>query len=467
MTCCGPNRRRFLNALAIAATAPLLAPGTARAQTNPEATDLELVTLTDTTAILTWTTLDPHDHTPVPANTEVRLAPADSPTTPKTVFEDQTPTPYHYAEITNLDPNRPYRFEALSNGVTATPAKNLATRLPGSPETTGTFTTLTPPPGRLLRTLALCNDIHFGEEISGLIAAGLPPGVRQDPGLPPYPEVMLTALLDDVRRPDRTADHLLLAGDLTAEATPDQTHAVRGLLDAWGTENKDWFATRGNHDRPHVGPDYQSCRPIEEDHHDCWAESFTSRGELTDHDLGGLHLIGLDTTALDTSGGTIDDDQFDRLRTTLKADPDRPTLVFGHHPVTFESGVTNLAGPDFVLNRPDAARLHALYRDTPGVFLHHSGHTHRNRRTRPDIPLNVEFLEVAAVKEYPGGYTLLRIHEGGYQANFYKTRTPAARRWSTRTRSEYFGLLPEYTLGTVTDRNHVVTRDFSGLAGIP
>ena len=34
-----------------------------------------------------------------------------------------------------------------------------------------------------------------------------------------------------------------------------------------------------------------------------------------------------------------------------------PTVVFGHHPVTAESGLTNLAGPNFVLNRSDALTL--------------------------------------------------------------------------------------------------------------
>jgi hypothetical protein len=89
---------------------------------------------------------------------------------------------------------------------------------------------------------------------------------------------------------------------------------------------------------------------------------------------------------------------------------------------------------------------------------------HRNRRTRPGADCAVGFLEVAAVKEYPGGYSLLRLYEGGYMVNFYKTRTQAARRWSATTRSEYFGLVPDYTLGTVAERNHVVLRHFSGLA---
>ncbi|MBF6172409.1 metallophosphoesterase family protein [Nocardia blacklockiae] len=469
MTCCGPNRRHVLRALGLAAAAPLVSTGPARAQPNSlVATDLEVVTVTATSVVLTWTTLgaDPAG-APVPADagTEVRLAPVDS-RGPATVYfpGDGERTPYHYAEVTGLEPGRTYRFEAWSDGVRATPAANFVTRMPAAPECTGEFTTLVPPPGRPLRTLALCNDIHFGEEVSGLIAAGLPPGVRQEPGRTPYPELMLAALLDDLRRPDRGADHLLLAGDLTAEATPGQTQGVRKLLAQWGTAGRDWFAVRGNHDRPHTGPEYADCPAVADaDHHDCWGESFVARGDVVAHEVGGLRLLGLDTTELDASGGSIDRAQFGRIRELLRADPDRPTLVFGHHPVTLDSAVSNIAGPAFVLNRPDAAELQALYRQSPGVFLHHSGHTHRNRRSRPDIPLAVDFLEVAAVKEYPGGYTLLRLYEGGYQVNFYKTRTAAARRWSTRTRAEYLGLQPEYTLGTTADRNYVVHHDLSGL----
>lgn len=466
MTCCGPTRRHVLAGLAATALWSVAAANPARAQPGSiMVTDLEVVTITDTSAVLTWTTLAPDaagNLTPVDADTEVLAAPADSLEPLHQVFASAEPTAFHYAEVTGLEPGRRYRFEARSAGVRAAPALNLATRLPQTPEATGEFTTLVPPPGRLLRTLALANDIHYGEEISGLITAGLPPGVAQEPGLPPYPEVMFSALLDDMRTPDRNVDHLILAGDMTAEATPAQVRGVRRMLDRWGTQNQDWFVCRGNHDRPHTGDDYASCAPLS-DHHDCWGESFTPRQQLGEHRIGGLRLLALDTTELDSSGGRIDRPQFEHLRDVLLADRDRPTLVFSHHPVTTESGLSNLAGPSFILNAPDATELQALYRDSPGVFFHHSGHTHRTRRTGPDQPIAVEFLEVASVKEYPGGYTLLRLYEGGYMANFYKTRTPAARRWSTRTRSEYLGLLPEYTLGTTEDRNHVVLRDLTGI----
>ncbi|MEV0712634.1 metallophosphoesterase family protein [Nocardia aurea] len=468
MTCCGPSRRTALGILGLAALTSLARTGSARAQSNPViATDLEVVTVTGDSVIMTWTTVTPGTDggsVPVAAGGEVRIGPADAARTPTVRYAESESTPFHYAEIHGLEPGRRYRFEAWSDGNRATPALNTTTLAPGSPEITGEFTTLVPPPGRLLRTLALANDVHYGETVSGLVVGDFPPGFRQAPGQPPYPEVMLSALLDDLRRPDRAAQRLLLAGDLTSEARPEESRTVRTRLDSWGALGQDYLVVRGNHDRPHLGDDYRDCRPAPADHRDCWGEIFTARQELVEHEIGGLRVLGLDTSDLDAAGGRIDPTQFDRLAQVLRADPDRPTLVFGHHPVTRESGLTNTAGPGFVLNAADSAELQALYTRAPGVFLHHAGHTHRNRRTRPDADCAVEFLEVAAVKEYPGGYSLLRVYEGGYMVNFYKTRTPAARAWSAVTRGEYFGLLPEYTLGVPSDRNHVVLRDFSGLS---
>ncbi|MFJ4658419.1 metallophosphoesterase [Nocardia sp. NPDC088792] len=461
MSCCGPNRRQLLGLVAAAAAMPLLGSNPARAQAgSPIVTDLEVVTITERSAVLTWTTLGP-DANPVATDSEVWLGPADG-RTQRQVCGDSEPTAYHYAEVDGLEPGRGYRFEARSAGVPATPSPAALTLLANTPESQGMFTTLTPPPGRLLRTLALSNDIHYGEEVSGIISGELPPGVRQLPGLPPYPEVMLTALLDDLRRPDRGVDQLIAAGDLTAEATPDQVRGVHDHLLAWGAQGRDWFACRGNHDRPHLGADYASCSPYL-DHFDCWGDSFGTRQQLGEYEVGELRLLGLDTTELDNSGGTMDRQQLDRLRTVLRADPDRPTLVFGHHPVTTQSGRSNVAGPGFILDAANSAELQSLYASTPGVFLHHSGHTHRNLRTQPDVPIPVEFLEVAACKEYPGGYARVRLYEGGYMLNFFKTRSPEARQWSTRTRSEYWGRWPDYTLGSAADRNHTVLRDFSGL----
>lgn len=472
--CCGPSRRQVFGYLAASAMLPLVGAGRgglARADTEPMwVRDLEVVTITDTSVIVTWATVSAvraDDHgmpLPVAADTELRLGPADGRAAPRAVFQSDEPTPFHYAEVHGLEPGRDYRFEAYSNGLRAAPAL-IATGRPGTPESTGRFTTLVPPPGRLVRTVALSNDVHYGEELSGIVTAGLPPGFRQEPGLRPYPEVMMSAVLADLRARDRGADHLVVAGDLTDEASASDSAGVRRLLDGWGTAGTDYFVSRGNHDRPHTGADYAGCSvlPIASDHRDCWGDVFAPRQVLGSFDLGGLRLLSVDTTAVDGSGGVIEPTQMAQIRDELRTDPDRPTLVFGHHPVTVEAGLSNVAGPNFVLSRADSMQLQDLYQRTPGVFLHHSGHTHRNRRTRADSAAAVEFLEVGAVKEYPGGYSLLRLYEGGYTVNFYKTRTDEARRWSQRSRGQFFGQMPEYTLGTAEDRNHTVLRDLSGL----
>ncbi|WP_054816318.1 metallophosphoesterase [Nocardia arizonensis] len=438
-------------AVAVRAQRPITTVGTRPARHAVLAWDLEVVTVTHDSVILTWTTRT-RDHSgllhPVAADTEVRIAAADGRGPSIAHYRDPEPTAYHYAEITGLEPGREYRFEAYSAGRRALPARTLVTRRPDAPETTGVFTTLTRPPGQLLRTIALTNDLHFGERGNGVLVPPRVSGLREDSGQ--YPEFMLEAILDDAHAPDRAADALVVAGDLTHTGAADESRRVRAGLDTWGTFGEDYFVCRGNHDNG-TGP------------HDHWGAYFHPRRELVVDHVDGLRLIGLDTTVPRTSRGDLDPAQLRQLGDVLRAEPDRPTLIYGHHPVTRHAAISNPGGPGFILDRAGADALHDLYRQAPGVFLHHSGHTHRTRRSRPDSGIEVEFLEVAAAKEYPGGYMLVRLYEGGYTVNFYKSRSESARRWSTRTRRQYLGLHPDHSFGTVADRNHVVLRDFSAL----
>ena len=438
------------------------------------ARDLEVVTVTDTSVIITWFTgsaTEPDLYgqpAPVPADTELLLGEPGRPDTLRTVVHDMTLTPFHYAEVTGLAPGRTYAYVARSAGQTAAQTSLQFPGRHGSLDIPGVVSTLATPPGDYLFTVALAGDTHVGETISGLVAANWPQGFRQDPGLPPYPEVMLTGMLDDLRS-QRAPAALIVAGDMTAEAVPQDVAGVRTLLDGWGRLGRDYFVVRGNHDRPHTGSRYAAGTlvPGTSGHHDCWGDVFGyPRQQLSSHEVGGLRIIGLDTTTLDAASGTLDKDQLDDLRAQLAADPERPTFVFGHHPVTYESAVTTAAGPGFNLNEAKARELEGLYARARGVFLHHAGHTHRNKRTRANGPEGAEFLEVAAVKEYPGGYSLVRLYTGGYVVSFYKIRGDLARQWSQRTRAEYFGILPHYALGTIADRNHTVRRDLSGLTPV-
>jgi hypothetical protein len=136
--------------------------------------------------------------------------------------------------------------------------------------------------------------------------------------------------------------------------------------------------------------------------------------------------------------------------------------------VTLEASLTTVGVPlGFDMDSQQAMQLEQLYAATPGVFLHHSGHTHRNKRTISTTAPGVVFQEVGAVKEYPGGFHLLRVFTGGYALNFYKFRDQRAQEWSERSRPEYLGLAPFYVFGNASDRNSVVTRDLSGLSAAP
>lgn len=470
---CRPlTRRELLRYGGLAAATPLAASlwqparAAAFAQVSSRATpiNLELVTLTDTSAVLTWATVDPTAPTdeygrpePVPADTVVELG--TSPLSMARVVERDDGTPFHYVELTGLEPGRPYWYRCLSNGRPAVPTQAFP-----EPPATGTFTTPLPPPGKFLFAMAWCNDVHIGEMTSGLAytapgGTGVPPGFAADPDNP-YWRVMARAAVDEAR--DRGSELLLIAGDLTSEGKPVFMREARETFDRFGDYRRDYWVTRGNHDRAHQGAAWASCRPAAvPDYHDCLLDEFFPDGQ-TDFgfDRNGVHFVGLDTIDLTAGTGRFAADQAEWLAADLEAHDGMPTFVFGHHPVSEEARATALGAPGFSLSQADADRIESAIAGSSVVGVY-SGHTHRNNRTSsPRVP-GVPFVELAATKEYPGGYGVVRVHEGGYAVNFYKTRGDASRAWSERSRGEYLGLYPYYTLGSLEDRNFTITADFS------
>jgi Icc protein len=440
--------------------------------------NLELVTLAENHAVITWFTgIAGTDDgigqmTPVPADGEVRYG--TRPDKLNKVAHDIThQTPYHHVELTDLEPGRTYYYQAFSNGVAAqpTPFTLIAGNSVGTSTfgmTTGgpySFTTPQPPQGSHLFTIILCNDLHMGETEAGLVG-GEPQfiGIEQLPGLPPYPEVMLESLMRDIRRFNPT--YLLAAGDISAEAVPTDLSRAGQLLTGFGSYQKDWFVVRGNHDRAHIGAQYAACRIGQYQGNDCFHDAYFPGGQLTyfTRELSGLRIIGLDTYDKAGNGGDaggLSATQLDWFQTQLADNREQPTLVFGHHPLAVEES----AFPASSGNRLDdtqAASIQDWYAQTPGVFLHHAGHTHRNHLTV--LGSGVAHQEVAAAKEYPGGFSVLRLHTGGYAMNFYKSTSYLAREWSERSRLEIAGFWPQFAFGnTVADRNTVVRRDLSGL----
>ncbi|MFB9465661.1 hypothetical protein [Streptomyces cinereospinus] len=116
------------------------------------------------------------------------------------------------------------------------------------------------------------------------------------------------------------------------------------------------------------------------------------------------------------------------------------------------------------MSRGQARAVLAAYAAARGVFLHHAGHTHRTKRTVLNEAPHVTFQEVSAVKDYPKGFSLLRLHTAGYALNHDAPRDPSARAWVERGRRIAGGLWPHHALGqAVTDRNSVAAHDLSGI----
>ena len=487
---CDFTRRDLLrwSAVALAATPFLSAPRLgALAATRPRAAgddvspaNLELVTLTEDRAIITW-------YTGYTGSTDaigrMEPAPADGVvhwgTSPDRLDRQAVglsdDTPYHHVELGGLEPGRTYYYQARSNGKPAPPTSLSLTSGNAVGTTTEglatggpyAFTTPQPPPGRYLFTIVLCNDLHMGETTAGLVGS-LPQiiGISQVPGLPPYPEVMLESLVADATA--LGAHHLLAAGDITSEAEPIDVSRAGQLLNGFGTYRDDYFVTRGNHDRAHLGDPYADCRAGQWQGHDCFGEHFfpdTEPAYFT-RDLHGLRVIGLDTYDKPGNGsdpGGLSPEQLAWFRDQLQAERDQPTMVFGHHPLRVVDSPFPATGGS-TLDQTQAATILGDYAANRGLLLHHAGHTHRNKRTILAEAPDVVHQEVAAVKEYPGGFTLLRLHTGGFAMNFHKSRSEQARAWNERSRMEILGAWPQFSLGSqVADRNLMVERDLSGL----
>lgn len=414
------------------------------------ATDLQVLTLTPTSATIAWVTRRrytlgrgiPH---PVLADTRLWLGGETGPM--RLVHDDPTRKVSHLVEVTGLEPGRSYRFRAASGDQTARPSLR-PTLHPGTAEQTGSFRTPLPPAGRYLATVIAMNDIHIGERRQGIVLGTLPTSVGPD-GDVDYSTLMVRATLAEV---DQRYDHpfVMVNGDITYDNTAEQVATAHRLLTDYGA-HQDWLVTRGNHDHPHRSGDP-------------FSERFTGyqRAEFRRLDWG-LGILGIDSTR-GSGGGFITAEQFDQIGQICARNGDQPLVSLAHHPVTRDAAWHSPSGPQFMLRSKDRRRLQRLHLDTPGALLHLSGHTHRMRRNRPDAPsAHTHYLETAACAAFPGGYTAIHLFSGGYLVNYHRPVDAQAADWLYLSRWQSLGIGAHLMLGRIEDRNHQVAVDLSGL----
>ena len=158
----------------------------------------------------------------------------------------------------------------------------------------------------------------------------------------------------------RCPDAVLATGDLVEGGTAAEYAEVRARLDRL---KMPWFVIPGNHDNRHA-----------------MHEAFSDQGYFDD-DPTFLHyavedfplrLVALDTVIPGQTSGTLCQQRLDWLEATLSAAPERPTLVYMHHP-PLRSGIVKMDVEGF-----DAtAALEEVIARHPQVEAVLAGHIHR------------------------------------------------------------------------------------------
>jgi 3',5'-cyclic AMP phosphodiesterase CpdA len=415
---------------------------------------LELITVTDTGAVLTW-------QTDRPADTQVRYG-TQSDRLDQTASGPAVPTRYHCCELTGLKPGTRYEYVCRSGEARASIG-------PLSP---GQFTTLIPPPGKELFRFATMTDTHVGEERTArLVLSGgksISEGVSwPDPNLPGW-KMVLSACVKHINASG--AAFTIIKGDVTHGAGGDEFATAKRLLDHL---KQPYYVARGNHDN--LGP---------------FLRTFGLPESWYGFDREGFHFVILDTEPFAVEDDPALDRQLAWLADDLREHRGQRTFVFVHRPVsprlnrspsgTVTNGLFDF-GRDMIQKRygsnatrlldmasgrrpivlpKNAIRLAELLREhgrIAGVF---AGHLHRNYvGSWPEQTGNLPYVETASTKEYPCGYAITRVFTGGYMQSYYPASDPRVLEWSAMTHDAYakFGL--QIKAGTLADRNFVVRFD--------
>ncbi|HET6795008.1 MAG TPA: metallophosphoesterase [Acidimicrobiales bacterium] len=304
-----------------------------------------------------------------------------------------------------------------------------------------TFRTLPRPAGERLSTLATVNDLHFGETLCGVIAGtDVGPVLASVPGEPPYPETMNRAAVAEIAAMAPAADLVLAKGDLTDAGKPGE---LEDFVACYGVLGERLVAVPGNHD-VNLGPAPFGSAPFE-------------RRPPFSIELPGAVVAVIGTPVDYAATGRVGADQLewlDDLAAAAEGDG-RTVLVFGHHH-PWDPGSRTRPDNYFGIHPDDSEALVAVAARRPAIAAYFAGHTHRNRVRHFEATGAMPWVEVAAVKEFPGCWAEYRVYEGGVMQVLRRTSSPDALEWSERTRALWNGTYTDYAFGRLEDRCFVV-----------
>lgn len=351
----------------------------------------------------------------------------------------------HLVQVRGLQPGTHYSYWLLSDGQRA-----------ATQETNpGALTTLALPPGEHISDVAIFNDIHIGEGCSGQAFAiggvSVPPCSVLPAGIAAgdYSRLMFEGAAEQLRK--IKPDLVLVNGDLSSDGTWPQMLEVKSLLDGLGLP---YEVSRGNHDRANQGGEgeAENCGPRKDCYNRIFRPGSDERVQPRAVELGNIRFLLLDS---DNAGqpDLSDPAQQQWLQDQLILQPQKRTFILLHHPVSLYSLATTFPPGNGVLPDKGGQWLRDLVQNNPQVVGVFSGHTHRNILGY-DGSGRAPWVENGANKEYPAGFAVLRIYQGGYLREVYRPDCTGGlcRRWASITRRQTFDTARYYALGELRSR---------------
>lgn len=381
--------------------------------------EVELVTVSDNNFTLTWTT-DREAATGVRYGTDPKKLDGHA-------LRAEPVGRFHQVTVDGLSPGTTYYYR-IEGGSSLWPKPPLPPK---------SVATLVPPSGSPLFSFAVMNDLHAMEDIAGVIivppnwTVPLTPGFTWRNPVDNYWEFTLRAAVEGINSSD--AELCIVNGDLTSWYTRQEFEAVKSYLDKLSMP---YYVTRGNHDR--VGG-YSE---------DYFKAVFGLESSWYGVDHRGFHFVVLDDNRPEDGWHGFPDAELEWFEADLAGHRDMPTFIFMHRPIGSSFGAD--------VNEDIRVKILTVISNNPQVVAVFNAHSHRARAMSvPELTGDVLYIEVPSTKEYPSGFGMVKVYEGGFLYNFIGIDCRDCREWRHITRKEYFGQAPRILMNEVTDRNLV------------
>lgn len=365
---------------------------------------VEVVSITDTGAVITW-------RTDSVSSSSVLYGITGLTNTFSTADAD---TRYHSLKLTGLANNTRYYYKVRSANADGT-----------TDSSQGSFTTLQTPDGTYLFSFATFTDLQYAKGKADV----------KSPRGRPYSssEAILNALVSDIN--SHSPSFTIMKGDVAEASSPgygdqvlsDEIPKFNTLTGntVSGFTNK-YFAVPGNHDKQnsYAGGNWVS-RNMGLLVPEKIAVSPTTDSDFNySFDYGNYHFIMLDSTRSSTPyGGHVDTSW---LTSDLDSNPTKKTFIFMHHPagdVTSTPPSEEIFGVTISEWQIDnistfQSIIKSRRSQIAAVFI---GHVHDNHYFASDEATGgVPFVRTASPIQFPMGYNIYKVYSGGFMQTFYK-----------------------------------------------